>query len=51
MKLLPKRFINLHHWLGPLCAKELKEAVVSSFFLPGLLLYNSTPLLPYQWLN
>lgn len=28
MKLLPKRFINVHQWLGPLAAKQLKEAVV-----------------------
>lgn len=29
MKILPKRFINLHQWLGPICAKQLKEVVVS----------------------
>jgi hypothetical protein len=30
MKLLPKRFINVHQWLGPICAKQLKETLVSS---------------------
>lgn len=30
MKLLPKRFINIHQWLGPICAKQLKETLVSS---------------------
>jgi F0F1-type ATP synthase membrane subunit a len=29
MKLLPKRFINVHQWLGPICAKQLKETLVS----------------------
>ncbi|XP_039296013.1 uncharacterized protein LOC120354053 isoform X1 [Nilaparvata lugens] len=29
MKLLPKRFINIHQWLSPLSAKNLKESVVS----------------------
>ena len=29
MKLLPKRFINIHQWLGPICAKQLKETLVS----------------------
>ncbi|XP_024083684.1 uncharacterized protein LOC112127267 [Cimex lectularius] len=29
MKLLPKRFINIHSWLSPICPKQLKEAMVS----------------------
>lgn len=34
MKILPKRFINLHQWLGPICAKQLKEVVVGiDFFI------------------
>jgi hypothetical protein len=33
MKLLPKRFINIHQWLGPVCAKQLKETLVSSVIL------------------
>jgi len=33
MKLLPKRFINIHQWLGPICAKQLKETLVSSVIL------------------
>lgn len=29
LKMLPKRFINIHQWLGPLCPKELKAQIVS----------------------
>lgn len=29
MKILPKRFINLHQWLTPICPKQLKESLVS----------------------
>ncbi|KAK5647046.1 hypothetical protein RI129_005510 [Pyrocoelia pectoralis] len=25
LKMLPKRYISLHHWLGPICPKELKS--------------------------
>lgn len=32
MKLLPKRFISLHQWLGPLCPKELKAQLVSDLY-------------------
>lgn len=28
LKIVPKRFINLHSWLGPICAKSLKEFMV-----------------------
>lgn len=28
LKIVPKRFINLHSWLGPLAAKSLKEFMV-----------------------
>lgn len=33
MKMVPKRYTNLHNWLslGPVSAKQLKEAVVSCF--------------------
>ncbi|KAK9504098.1 hypothetical protein O3M35_010515 [Rhynocoris fuscipes] len=31
MKLLPKRFINIHSWLSPICPKQLKEAMVIKF--------------------
>lgn len=29
LKMLPKRYINLHQWLGPVCPKELKAQLVS----------------------
>lgn len=29
LKMLPKRFINMHQWLGPVCPKELKAQLVS----------------------
>lgn len=29
LKILPKRYLGLHQWLGPVCTKELKEQVVS----------------------
>ncbi|PSN48185.1 hypothetical protein C0J52_13861 [Blattella germanica] len=31
MKLVPKRFINIHQWLGPICAKQLKETLAYIF--------------------
>ena len=34
MKMVSKRFINIHQWLGPVCAKQLKEAVVSGTPVP-----------------
>lgn len=30
LKILPKRYLGLHQWLGPVCTKELKEQVVSA---------------------
>lgn len=35
LKMVQKRYIGLHQWLGPLRAKELKEQIVSfpPFFL------------------
>lgn len=30
LKMLPKRYINLHQWLGPVCPKELKAQLVSN---------------------
>lgn len=35
MKIVSKRFINIHQWLGPVCAKQLKEAVVSGLGTTG----------------
>ncbi|KAJ9594279.1 hypothetical protein L9F63_014284, partial [Diploptera punctata] len=35
MKLLPKRFINIHQWLGPICAKQLKETLFCLISNPG----------------
>lgn len=32
LKMLPKRYINLHQWIGPLCPKELKAQLVSYIF-------------------
>lgn len=29
LKMLPKRFINVHQWLGPVCPKDLKAQLVS----------------------
>lgn len=29
LKMVPKRFLGLHQWLGPVCTKELKEQIVS----------------------
>lgn len=31
LKMVPKRYINLHQWLGPVCPKELKAQLVSIF--------------------
>lgn len=33
LKMVPKRYINLHQWLGPVCPKELKSQLVSYLFL------------------
>ena len=35
MKMVPKRYTNLHNWLslGPVSAKQLKEAVVNISFI------------------
>lgn len=33
MKLLPKRFINIHSWLSPICPKQLKEAMVQQLII------------------
>lgn len=35
LKILPKRYLGLHQWLGPVCTKELKEQVVSVRLLCG----------------
>ncbi|KAG8277143.1 hypothetical protein J6590_049099 [Homalodisca vitripennis] len=32
LKIVPKRFINLHSWLGPICAKSLKEFMPTNLF-------------------
>ena len=32
MKLVQKRYLGLHQWLGPICTKELKEQIVSFDF-------------------
>lgn len=29
LKMLPKRFINVHSWLSPICSKDLKIQLVS----------------------
>lgn len=29
LKILPKRYLGVHQWLGPVCTKELKEQIVS----------------------
>lgn len=29
LKMLQKRYLGLHQWLGPVCTKELKEQIVS----------------------
>lgn len=29
LKMMPKRYLGLHQWLGPVCTKELKEQIVS----------------------
>lgn len=29
-KMVNKRFINLHNWLGPVCVKQMKESMVGS---------------------
>uniref|UniRef100_A0A1B0CW43 Uncharacterized protein n=1 Tax=Lutzomyia longipalpis TaxID=7200 RepID=A0A1B0CW43_LUTLO len=29
LKMVPKRYLGLHQWLGPVCTKELKEQIVS----------------------
>lgn len=29
LKMLPKRYISVHQWLGPVCPKELKAQLVS----------------------
>ncbi|KAL0281047.1 UNVERIFIED_CONTAM: hypothetical protein PYX00_002163 [Menopon gallinae] len=35
-KMMNKRFINLHSWLGPVCLKQVKENMVRSVnFTPG----------------
>lgn len=31
LKMLPKRYINLHQWLSPVCPKDLKAQLVSVF--------------------
>lgn len=30
LKMIQKRYLGLHHWLGPVCTKELKEQIVSN---------------------
>lgn len=30
LKMVQKRYIGLHHWLGPIRSKELKEHIVSA---------------------
>lgn len=29
LKMLPKRYINVHQWLGPICTKDIKAQIVS----------------------
>lgn len=29
LKMIQKRYLGLHQWLGPVCTKELKEQIVS----------------------
>lgn len=29
LKIMPKRYLGVHQWLGPVCTKELKEQIVS----------------------
>lgn len=29
LKMLPKRYINVHSWLSPICPKDLKMQLVS----------------------
>ncbi|GAB0098489.1 uncharacterized protein DMENIID0001_142290 [Sergentomyia squamirostris] len=29
LKMVPKRYLGLHQWLGPICTKELKEQIKS----------------------
>lgn len=29
-KMVNKRFINLHNWLGPVCVKQMKESMVGN---------------------
>lgn len=40
LKMIPKRFINVHQWLGPICTKDLKAQLVRYFYsLFSLLFY------------
>ncbi|GJQ67098.1 putative RNA binding protein [Trypoxylus dichotomus] len=32
LKMLPKRYINLHQWIGPLCPKEIKAQLMQTLF-------------------
>lgn len=40
LKMLPKRYINVHQWLGPVCPKELKAQLVSHRNLLMNILYR-----------
>ncbi|CAH0393403.1 unnamed protein product [Bemisia tabaci] len=43
MKILPKRFINLHQWLTPICPKQLKESLVKSGMVLGTYIAYMVP--------
>lgn len=32
LKMVPKRFINMHQWFNPIGVKQIKEAMVRAFF-------------------
>lgn len=47
LKMLPKRYINVHQWLGPVCPKELKAQLVSSRY-NSLIYIFPVPVLPFN---